>query len=72
MTEQLLKSEYSFSFLAGALYLPESAAIAELTRAHSDWDEVARRAAADNLIRQRTNASRVRILREIRYRLQQL
>ena len=72
MTEQLSKSKYSFSFLAGALYLPETAAVAELMRANPDWDEVARRAAADNIIHQRTNASRVRILREIRYRLQQL
>ena len=72
MAEQLSKSEYSFSFLAGALYLPETAAVAVLMLANPDWDEVTRRAAADNLIRQRTKASRVRILREIRYRLQQL
>ncbi len=62
---------YSFSFLTGALYRPESAAVAELVRAHGDWPEVARRAAEGNLLRQRTIASRTRLLREIRYRLEQ-
>ena len=46
--------------------------MAELLRIHHDWNEVARRATEDNLLRQRTTASRVRLLREIRYRLQQL
>lgn len=63
---------YSFSFLTGALYLSESVAVAALMRAHHDWNEVARCAAEDNLLRQRTTASRTRLLREIRYRLAQL
>jgi hypothetical protein len=61
---------YSFSFLAGALYLRESVAIAELLSKHHDWEEVMRRAREDNLLRQRTKASQVRLLREIRYRLE--
>src|SRR5262245_46817561 len=67
-----VSKDYSFSFLAGALYLVESVAVAELLRKHHRWDEVSRRAAQDNLLRQRTEASRVRLLREIRYRLQEL
>lgn len=63
---------YSFSFLTGALYLSESVAVAALLQAHHDWQEVARCAAEDNLLRQRTTASRTRLLREIRYRLAQL
>ena len=62
---------YSFSFLAGALYLPESVAVADLLRVDRDWEKVARRAAEDNLLRKRTASSRTRVLREIRYRLQQ-
>jgi Putative inner membrane protein (DUF1819) len=64
-------TEYSFSFLAGALYLPESVAVADLFRTHGDWREVARFAAAGNHLRTRTAATRTRVLREIRYRLQQ-
>lgn len=63
---------YSFSFLTGALYLPESVAVAEVMRGHPEWAEVARQASELNLLRQRTAASRTRLLREIRYRLQQL
>lgn len=66
------ESKYSFSFLTGALYLPESVAVAEVMRAQHEWKEVARQASELNLLRQRTNASRTRLLREIRYRLQQL
>lgn len=62
---------YSFSFLTGALYLSESLAVAELMRVHRDWSEVVRRANEDNLLRQRATASRTRLLREIRYRLEQ-
>lgn len=62
---------YAFSFLSGALYLPESVAVAELLRVHGDWQEAARRVAEDNHLRKRTTASRTRVLREIRYRLQQ-
>lgn len=63
---------YSFSFLTGALYLPESLAVAGLALSFSDWSEVGRNAGKENLLRQRKEASRVRLLREIRYRLQQL
>lgn len=45
--------------------------MAELLRVERDWQEVARRATEDNLLRKRTAASRTRILREIRYRLEQ-
>lgn len=62
---------YSFSFLTGALYLSESLAVAELKRVHRDWSEVVRGANEDNLLRQRATASRTRLLREIRYRLEQ-
>lgn len=64
--------EYSFSFLAGALYVPESIAVAALMRVHREWDVVSRLAANENVLRQRKAASRKRILREIRYRLEQL
>jgi hypothetical protein len=63
---------YAFSFLTGALYLSESVAVAKVMRQHPDWEAVARQAAEQNLLRQRTHASRTRLLREIRYRLQQL
>lgn len=65
-------TKYSFSFLTGALYLPESVALAEVMRRQADWKEVTRQAAEHNLLRQRTTASRSRLLREIRYRLDQL
>ncbi len=63
---------YSFSFLTGALYLPESLAVAELARTEHDWAKVLHHASEDNLLKQRKSASRTRLLREIRYRLQQL
>jgi hypothetical protein len=63
---------YSFSFLTGALYLPESLAVGELALKQPDWAEVLLGAAKDNLLKQRKSASRTRLLREIRYRLQQL
>jgi hypothetical protein len=63
---------YSFSFLTGALYLPESLAVAELASTEPDWAKVLHRAAEDNVLKLRKSASRTRLLREIRYRLQQL
>lgn len=63
---------YSFSFLTGALYLPESLAVAALARTEHDWATVLHHASEDNLLKQRKSASRTRLLREIRYRLQQL
>jgi hypothetical protein len=63
---------YSFSFLTGALYLPESLAVAELARTEHDWAKILHQAAEDNLLKQRKTASRTRLLREIRYRLQEL
>jgi hypothetical protein len=72
MANQPDTKNYSFSFLAGALFFPESVAIAELMNRYRDWARVARQALEQNIIRQRTAASRVRILREIRYRLEQL
>lgn len=66
------RQAYSFSFLAGALFVPESVALAQLWSDHPDWKEVVERAIRDNSLRKRTEASRTRILREIRYRLEQL
>jgi hypothetical protein len=63
---------YSFSFLTGALYLPESLAVAALARTEYDWAKALHQAAEDNLLKQRKSASRTRLLREIRYRLQQM
>lgn len=63
---------YSFSFLTGALYLPESLAIAEVAKNEPNWNVVLERAAQDNLLKQRKLASRTRLLREIKYRLQEL
>jgi len=63
---------YSFSFLAGALFLRESVAVAGLLAKGHSWDELARVANEENLLRQRTEASRVRLLREIRHRLREL
>ena len=62
---------YSFSFISGALYLPESVAVAELMLEEGDWKSVVRKVSEHNVLRQRTDASRTRLLREIRYRLQQ-
>jgi hypothetical protein len=64
-------ARYSFSFLSGALYLPESVAVAKLLRVHRDWKMVVHRAADENILRQRKAGSRTRMLREIRYRLHQ-
>ena len=64
-------ARYSFSFLTGALYLPESVAVAKLLRVHRDWQMVVHRAADENFLRQHKAGSRTRMLREIRYRLHQ-
>ncbi|HZR19105.1 MAG TPA: DUF1819 family protein [Verrucomicrobiae bacterium] len=66
------QSKYSFSFLAGALYLPESLAIANLFHRHNDWDKIREEVARHNLLRQRSKASETRMFREIRYRLEAL
>jgi len=63
---------YSFSFLTGALYLTESLAVAALALTQPDWVKVLNQASEENLLKQRKAASRTRLLREIRYRLQQL
>ena len=62
---------YSFSFLAGALFLKESIAVAAFLAEGHDWDQLAEAANEQNLLRQRTEASRVRLLREIRHRLRE-
>jgi hypothetical protein len=64
--------KYAFSFLTGALYLSESLAVAELALTEHDWAKALHQATEDNLLKQRKSASRTRLLREIRYRLQQL
>jgi hypothetical protein len=63
---------YSFSFITGALYLSESVAVAGLMLTLPGWSDVVRSAGKDNLLKQRKDASRTRLLREIRYRLHQL
>jgi hypothetical protein len=63
---------YSFSFLTGALYLTESLAVAEVARKCADWDKVVIQVSENNLLKQRKSASLTRLLREIRYRLQEL
>jgi hypothetical protein len=63
--------DYSMSFLIGALFVKETVAIAKILLQCHNWQEVATQVADENLLRQRTVASRTRLLREIRYRLQQ-
>lgn len=63
---------YSFSFITGALFAPESSAIIPLLADGIAWSEIERVVADDNLLKSRTAASRVRLLREIRYRLSAL
>jgi hypothetical protein len=63
---------YSFSFIIGALFVPETVAVAELLAAKKDWPAIRLAVLDDNLLKIKTSASRVRILREIRYRLQEL
>lgn len=60
---------YSFSFITGALYVAESAAIVPLLAQGKTWPEIEATVAGENLLKSRTAASRVRLLREIRYRL---
>jgi hypothetical protein len=60
---------YSFSFIAGALFVAESAAVVPLLAQGKNWDEIEVVAARDNLLKSRTSASQVRLLREIKYRL---
>jgi hypothetical protein len=63
---------YSFSFISGALYVPESLVLGRILATGAAWDEAVGLALRDNLLRQRKEASSVRLLREIRYRLEQL
>jgi hypothetical protein len=60
---------YSFSFIAGALFVAESAAVVPLLAQGMSWDEIKVVAARDNLLKSRTSASQVRLHREIKYRL---
>jgi hypothetical protein len=66
------ENRYSFSFISGALYLKECLAVARLLRQHGDWVIVRDKLIEDNLLRQRSRESSVRLFREIRYRLQEL
>ncbi len=52
--------------------MPETLAIARQFRKICDWKQVAAATRSDNLLRQRTEASTARLLREIRPRLEQL
>ena len=72
LTETLPGTKYSFSFLTGALYATESLAVAAIWRKDPDWSVVSRLVGEQNALRQRTAASRTRLLRQIRNRLEQL
>lgn len=63
---------YSFSFIAGALFVPETLAVARQLARTPYWESVAAITRSENLLRQRTAASTTRILREIRHRLNEL
>jgi len=60
---------YSFSFITGALFAAESAALVPLLARGQTWAEIEVAASRDNLLKSRTVASRTRLLREIKYRL---
>jgi hypothetical protein len=62
---------YAFSFITGALFVPETVAVAELLAAGKDWPTIRESVSNENLLKLKTSGSRVRILREIRYRLQE-
>ena len=66
------ESPYSFSFTTGALFVPETLAIARQFARTPDWKSVAASTRSENLLRQRTAASTTRMLREIRHRLDEL
>jgi hypothetical protein len=63
---------YSFSFITGALLATESAALVPLLAQGKAWPSIEADAAQDNLLKSRTAASRLRLLREIKYRLSAL
>ena len=62
-------ARYSFSFITGALFAAESAAIVPLLAQGKTWNEIETTVAHENLLKSRTVASRGRLLREIKYRL---
>ena len=66
------ESPYSFSFTTGALFVPETLAVAREFARSRDWKSVAALTRSENLLRQRTAASTARMLREIRHRLGEL
>ena len=65
------ETTYSFSFTTGALFVPETLALAREFVRLRDWKSVAAVACSENLLRQRTSASTTRLLREIRQRMQE-
>jgi hypothetical protein len=67
-----LEQAYSFSFTTGALFVPETLAIARKFVHLRDWKSVSAVTHSENLLRQRTTASTTRMLREIRHRLEEL
>lgn len=70
MTTQTTR-RYAFSFITGALFVPETVAVSELLAAGKDWPVIRSAVLDDNLLRIKTSGSRLRILREIRYRFQE-
>lgn len=63
---------YNMSFIAGALFLQESVAIAQLFLVLGDWKSVRGKVLEENLIQSRTMSSASRLCREICRRLESL
>lgn len=68
----IIDAPYSFSFITGALFLKESVSLAELLVKGRSWSEIEKIAAQSNLLKTRTSASRIRLVREVRHRLSRL
>lgn len=63
---------YSFWFTTGALFVPETLAVARQFARNPDWESVTAITRSENLLRQRTAANTTRILRKIRHCLDEL
>ena len=62
MTAQTTR-RYAFSFITGALFVPETVAVSELLAAGKDWPVIRSAVLEDNLLRIKTSGIRIRILR---------
>lgn len=72
MTDASTNHRYSFSFTAGALLTRECMTIAPLYLEERDWEQVRRRAVAENLLQARTHRAGVRQVSETVKRLSAL